>query len=61
MSIAGGVGQEVKMQQYVSVLKDLDDRRQGLDFEIQDILEDLDTQATYENLDPKKATVQSFA
>ena len=52
LQFASGEVQEQQMQHYINVFRDLDEKREGLDFEIQDMLTDLDTQGIYENLDP---------
>lgn len=44
------------MHRYVDSLRALDERREGLDFEIQDLLAELNTE-DYENLDPAEAQV----
>ena len=33
-------------------LRDLDEKREGLDFEIHELLAEIDTEATYSNIDP---------
>ena len=50
--MASGEVQERPMQHYTENIKDLDEKRQGLDFEIQDLLAEMDTQASFEGLDP---------
>ena len=47
------------MSQYVDVFRDLDEKRQGLDFEIHELLEDIDTQATFEGQNPASASFES--
>lgn len=41
------------MQLYTENLRDLDEKRKGMDIEIQDLLLEIDTEATFENLDPE--------
>ena len=43
------------------MFKDLDERREGLDFEISDLLEDIDAQATFEGQDPNTFNAASFS
>ena len=50
LQIASGECQEPAMQVYVDRLRDLDEKREGLDFEIQDMLLELDTQATFADI-----------
>ena len=52
LQISSGEVQEKAMRIYTHTLKDLDEKRQGLDIEIQDMLAELDTQASYEGVDP---------
>lgn len=40
------------MKHYVRTLEDLDEKRIGLDFEIQDLLNEVDTEATFEGIPP---------
>ena len=48
------------MHQYLDTLRQLDERREGLDFQIQDLLEDLDTSASFEGVDPETAKASEF-
>ena len=41
--MADGNAQESNFKKYIDVLNDLDERREGLDFEISDLLEEIDT------------------
>ena len=45
------------MCKYTDNLRDLDIKRNGLDFEIQDLLAELDTEATFQNLDPESGVI----
>ena len=56
LQMASGEVQEDGMLKYVDNLRDLDEKREGLDLEIQELLAEVDTEATYEKLDPEKAT-----
>ena len=47
--MAIGEVQEQQMKKYVDIFQDLDDRREGLDFEIQELLEEIDTQPAYDD------------
>ena len=58
--MASGEVQQKDMHEYLDVLRKLDDRREGLDFEIQDLLEDLDTNASYEGLEPETTKPSDF-
>ena len=49
------------MQHYVSIFRDLDERREGLDFEINDLLADLDAQAPNEGQDPNTINTNLIA
>lgn len=60
LQMASGEVQERTMQQYLDVFRDLDAKRQGLDFEIQDLLDELDTTATYEDISPETTTADHF-
>ena len=42
--------QETEMQAYLDKFRDLDERREGLDFEIQDMLTELDTTDTWKSI-----------
>ena len=42
-------------------MRDLDERRKGLDFDIADLLEETDIQTSYEGVDPKTANTVAFA
>ena len=46
------------MQRYVDLVRNLDEQRKGLDFEIHDILEEIDTEQTFEKIDPRDAKVE---
>ena len=48
------------MQRYVDLVRNLDEQRKGLDFEIHDILEEIDTEQTFEKIDPRDAKVEQF-
>ena len=50
--MASGEVQERPMANYTETLRNLDEQRQGLDFEIQDLLAEMDTQASFTNYDP---------
>ena len=50
--MASGEVQERPMKHYTDHIKELDEKRQGLDFEIQDLLAEIDTQASFEGMDP---------
>ena len=41
-------------------LRDLDDKRIGMDFEIEDMLAEIDTEATFENLDPENTNLEDL-
>ena len=41
-------------------MKDLDEKRKGLDIQIQDMLAELDTQASYEDHDPENGQLADF-
>ena len=43
MAMATGEAQEAEMEVYLNKFKELDEKREGLDFEIHDILEEMDT------------------
>lgn len=51
--MASGDVQDKAMHEYVDNLRDLDEKRRGLDFEIQDLLAEIDTEATYSNVEPE--------
>lgn len=55
--MASGEVQDDAMRKISASLKDLDIKRNGLDFEIQDLLAELDTEATFQNLDPESGTI----
>ena len=40
------------MKHYTDQIKDLDEKREGLEFEITDLLAEMDTQASYDGVDP---------
>ena len=61
LEMAPGNLQDKSMMEYVKVFKELDERRQGLDFEIQDLLKEVDTQASYADHDPETTNLESFA
>ena len=44
MQLAGDDLEGVAMQKYVDLVRNLDEQRKGLDFEIHDILEEIDTE-----------------
>ena len=45
--MVGGEVQEFAMVEYTNKMKELDDKRQGMDVEIQDLLAEMDTQASF--------------
>lgn len=51
--MASGDVQDKAFLEYSDNLRDLDEKRQGLDFEIQDLLAEIDTEASYSNVDPE--------
>ena len=46
------------MKKFITAFHDLDERRQGLDFEIHEMLDDLDTEKTFENINPYTAKLE---
>ena len=46
--MASGEPQEKDMLEYVERFNELEEQRDGIDFEIQDLLEELDTQKSFE-------------
>ena len=46
--------QDEQMLRYIEQFQDLDEKREGLDFEINDILAELNTVASFEELQHKK-------
>ena len=42
------------MQVYLNMFRELDEKREGLDFEIHDMLEEMDTQASFMDLENAK-------
>jgi hypothetical protein len=45
------------MQKYTDNLRDLDLKRKGLDFDISEMLAEIDTEAIFENLDPESGVI----
>ena len=41
------------MKYFTEQIKQLDEKREGLEFEITDLLAEMDTQASYEGMDPE--------
>ena len=54
LGMVGDDAEDPEMQVYVDLFRKLDEKRQGLDFEINDILVELDTVASFEELEHKK-------
>ena len=52
LQMASGDVQEGLVNHYIENLRDLDEKRAILDFQIQDMLHEMDTAATYENINP---------
>ena len=52
--MAGDDAEDTEMQVYVDLFRKLDEKRQGLDFEIHDILAELDTVASFDEVENKK-------
>ena len=52
--MVGDDAEDPEMQVYVDLFRKLDEKRQGLDFEINDILGELDTVASFDELENKK-------
>ena len=50
MAMANPDVQEDAMQVYLDKFRDLDRKREGLDFEIHDILEEIDTSAGFQDI-----------
>ena len=50
--MVGGEVQEFAMVEYTNKMKELDDKRLGMDFEIQDLLAEMDTQASFKDVNP---------
>ena len=48
-----GEVQDDPMKIYTNQIKDLDEKREGLEFEITDLLAEMDTQASYDGVDPE--------
>ena len=46
--MAGGEVQDAPMKAYTAKMQELDGIREGLDFEIQDLIEEMDTQASFD-------------
>ena len=51
LSMAAGEAQEQDLLEYVDLFNELEEQREGLDFEIQDLLKELDTQKTFEGVE----------
>ena len=54
MGMGSNVGVEAEMQRYVDLFRELDEKRQGLDWEIHDMLEEMDTAASFRDLENAK-------
>ena len=50
--MVGGEVQEFAMVEYTNKMKELDDKRQGMDVEIQDLLVEMDTHARFKDMNP---------
>ena len=59
MSFASGNAQDNIFNKYVDSFHELDERRKGLDFEIQELVDDLD-HTEFDKLSPQTSTVESF-
>ena len=55
LQMASGEVQDRPLHKYLDDLRDLDEKRLGLDFEIQDLLAEIDTEASFNNVDPEQA------
>ena len=51
MHLASGGNYNPQLQDYIRLFNQLDNHREGLDFEIQEMLDDIDAEAMFENLD----------
>ena len=49
--MATGEAQEQDLLEYVDLFNELEEQRDGLDFQIQDLLRELDTQKTFEEIE----------
>ena len=55
LGMASGEGEQAEMQVYLDMFRKLDEKRQGLDFEIHDMLHEMDTQASFQDLESVSA------
>lgn len=54
MGMGVGEAHEAELQVYLDMLRDLDKKREGLDFEIHDMLEEMDTAASFKDIENAK-------
>ena len=52
MQMAAGEVQSDPMKEFTNQIAELDEKREGLEFEISDLLAEMDTQASYDGVNP---------